>query len=71
MAYMVEKMGQQEIYNVLKENGGRKYTTKELSLLTNANQSSVTIACKKLRKHKFVKFQTIKEDNKYKNIYWV
>jgi transcription initiation factor IIE alpha subunit len=55
-------MGQQDIYDFLKKNKRRWFTSKELSKKLGISIGSVTMSLKKLRESKSVKFQTTKRN---------
>ena len=54
---IVIHMGQQEVYEFLKKNTGRWWTSKEISQKMGASQGSVTTTLTKLRKRKDVQFK--------------
>ncbi len=55
-------MGQQDIYDYLKNNQAGWYTSKELSKALGISIGSVTMSLKKLRESRSVKFQTTKRN---------
>ena len=55
-------MGQQDIYDFLKNNKEDWYTSKELSKHLAISIGSVTMSLKKLRESRSVKFQTTKRN---------
>lgn len=55
-------MGQQDIYDFLKNNKEDWYTSKELSKHLGISIGSVTMSLKKLRESRSVKFQTTKRN---------
>ena len=61
-------MGQAEIYEILKANPGKKFTTKELfGRLSNTNRGSIQRAIRKMRKLEEISFLE-KSTNEY--VYW-
>lgn len=58
-------MGQQEIYDFLKANKTRWYTSKEISKKLKVSIGSVTNALKKLRNSRTVQFSTTDNKNQY------
>lgn len=59
-------MGQQEVYNFLKDNKGRWYTSKDISGNIRVSIGSVTMSLKKLRKSTMVKFKNTGKRNEFK-----
>ncbi|MBI2147904.1 HTH domain-containing protein [Candidatus Woesearchaeota archaeon] len=55
-------MGQQDIYDFLKNNKEDWYTSKDLSGHLGISIGSVTMSLKKLRESRSVKFQTTKRN---------
>ncbi|MFC1753952.1 winged helix-turn-helix domain-containing protein [Thermoproteota archaeon] len=55
-------MGQQDIYDFLKKNPNKWFTSKELSQKLGISIGSVTMSLKKLRESKSVKFKTTKRN---------
>ena len=63
-------MTQEDIYNFLKDNAGRKFTPKEISKLTGKSRNSVTKNLRVLRLHNEVKYKVRPErDDSF--VYWV
>lgn len=58
-------MGQQEIYDYLKKNKRKWYTSKEISKGLKVSIGSVTSCLKKLRQSRTVQFRTSKNRNQY------
>ena len=54
-------MGQQEVYNFLKNNKGKWYSSKEIASHLEASLGSVTTTLTKLRKRKEIKFKKSKK----------
>ena len=61
-------MGQQDIYDHLKKNSLRWYTSKELSQALGISIGSVTMSLKKLRESRSLKFQVTRR-NMYKYMF--
>jgi len=55
-------MGQQDIYDFLKKNPKKWFTSKELSQKLGISIGSVTMSLKKLRESKSVKYKTTKRN---------
>lgn len=64
-------MGQQEIIDVLKVNKKKKFTSSDLNKLLSIGQGSIMIACKKLRKTNFIKFEKIRVNGRNQYRYWM
>ncbi len=62
-------MGQQEVYNFLKDNNGKWFTSKQISEKTNVSIGSVTMSLKKLRKSQFIKYRNSGKRNEYQYMY--
>jgi len=62
-------MGQQEVYNFLKENKGKWFTSKQISENINVSIGSVTMSLKKLRKSQLVKYKNTGKRNEFKYMY--
>jgi Mn-dependent DtxR family transcriptional regulator len=60
-------MGQQEVYEFLKKNKRKWFTSKEIAKGLNVSLGSVTNNLKKLRSSKEILY---KESSKRKNMYW-
>ena len=58
-------MGQQEVYNYLKKNRKRWFTSKEISKGLKVSIGSVTNCLKKLRKTKAISFRGTKRKNQF------
>ena len=63
------KMGQQEVYNFLKEHKGKWFTSKEISKETGVSIGSVTMSLKKLRKSQLIKYKNTGKRNEYHYMY--
>ena len=59
-------MGQQEIYDFLKQHKGEWFTSKEISEMLKISIGSVTMSLKKLRKTNMIKFKNSGKRNTYK-----
>ena len=55
-------MGQQDIYDFLKKNPKKWFTSKELSQKLGISIGSVTMSLKKLRESKSVRYKTTKRN---------
>jgi Mn-dependent DtxR family transcriptional regulator len=62
-------MGQQEVYNFLKDNKGRWFTSKEISGSISVSIGSVTMSLKKLRKSQMVKYKNTGKRNEFKYMF--
>ena len=62
-------MGQQEVYNFLKDNKGKWYTSKQISENINVSIGSVTMSVKKLRKSQLVKYRNTGKRNEFQYMY--
>lgn len=63
-------MGQQEVYDFLKRNRNKWFTSKEIANLLRASLGSVTTCLKKLRDSSAIDFEYKKRpDSSGKNIY--
>jgi Mn-dependent DtxR family transcriptional regulator len=58
-------MGQQEIYDYLKKNKARWFTSKDISKGLKVSIGSVTSCLKKLRHSRTIHFRTSKNRNQY------
>lgn len=58
-------MGQQEVYDFLRRNSGRWFTSRQISEQLDISIGSVTMSLKKLRKSKIVKFRNTGKKNTY------
>tara|TARA_Y100000310_G_scaffold276920_1_gene294414 strand:+ start:346 stop:540 length:195 start_codon:yes stop_codon:yes gene_type:complete len=58
-------MGQQEVYNFLKENKKKWFTSKEISKKLKVSIGSVTNCLKKLRENKAIGFRAMKRKNQF------
>ncbi|MFP4403355.1 MAG: replication/maintenance protein RepL [Candidatus Woesearchaeota archaeon] len=58
-------MGQQEVYNFLKDNKNKWFTSKEISEATNVSIGSVTMSLKKLRKSQMIKYKNTGKRNEF------
>ena len=63
------KMGQQEVYNFLKANKGKWFTSKQISLNIKVSIGSVTMSLKKLRKSQLVKYRNTGKRNEFQYMY--
>ncbi|OGM02190.1 hypothetical protein A3K72_04320 [Candidatus Woesearchaeota archaeon RBG_13_36_6] len=54
-------MGQQEVFDFLKKNEGRWWTSKEIAMKLNSSVGSVTTNLNKLRKREEIQFKRSKE----------
>lgn len=59
-------MGQQEVYDFLKDQKGRWFTSREISEELAISIGSVTMSLKKLRKSKLVDYQNTGKRNMFK-----
>jgi Mn-dependent DtxR family transcriptional regulator len=62
-------MGQQEVYNFLKGNKGKWFTSKQISQNINVSIGSVTMSLKKLRKSQLVKYRNTGKRNEFQYMY--
>jgi transcription initiation factor IIE alpha subunit len=62
-------MGQQEVFDFLKQNPKRWFTSKEISKKLKTSIGSVTNNLAKLRKRKEIAFMTTGNRNEYKYAY--
>ncbi|MBT4540247.1 MAG: helix-turn-helix domain-containing protein [Candidatus Woesearchaeota archaeon] len=62
-------MGQQEVYNFLKANKGKWFTSKQISQNINVSIGSVTMSLKKLRKSQLVKYRNTGKRNEFQYMY--
>jgi DNA-binding transcriptional regulator GbsR (MarR family) len=58
-------MGQQEVYNFLKDNKGKWFTSKQISEATKVSIGSVTMSLKKLRKSQMIKYKNSGKRNEF------
>jgi len=58
-------MGQQEVYDFLKKNQSKWYTSKDISKSINISLGSVTMSLKKLRNSNFVMHKKHGKRNQY------
>lgn len=58
-------MGQQDVYNFLKTNKGKWYSSREIATKLKISIGSATNSLKKLRKTKEIKFKHTKNKNHY------
>ncbi len=58
-------MGQQEVYNFLKKNPRRWFTSREISEKIKISIGSVTSSLKKLRKSNLVQYKTTTKRNMF------
>ena len=59
-------MGQQEVYDFLKENEGEWFTSREISEKLEISIGSVTMSLKKLRKSKLLDYENTGKRNMFK-----
>jgi len=50
-------MGQQEVYDLLKQNSGKWFTTKEITKKLQIGKSSISTTLLRLRRNRFVFFR--------------
>jgi len=62
-------MGQQEVYNFLKDNKGGWFTSKQISSETGVSIGSVTMSLKKLRKSQLIKYKNSGKRNEFHYMY--
>ncbi len=62
-------MGQQEVYNFLKDNKNKWFTSKQISESINVSIGSVTMSLKKLRKSQLVKYKNTGKRNEFKYMF--
>ncbi|MBI4453685.1 hypothetical protein HY636_03500 [Candidatus Woesearchaeota archaeon] len=62
-------MGQQEVYNFLKANKGKWFTSKQISINIKVSIGSVTMSLKKLRKSQLVKYRNTGKRNEFQYMY--
>jgi DNA-binding transcriptional regulator GbsR (MarR family) len=62
-------MGQQEVYNFLKEHPKKWFTSKEISQHKGISIGSVTMSLKKLRKSQLVKYKNTGKRNEFLYMY--
>jgi DNA-binding transcriptional regulator GbsR (MarR family) len=62
-------MGQQEVYNFLRENKGEWFTSKQISHETGVSIGSVTMSLKKLRKSQLIKYKNTGKRNEFHYMY--
>jgi len=58
-------MGQQEVYDYLKKNRRKWFTSKEISKSSSASIGSVTNCLKKLRESRAIDFRETKRKNQF------
>jgi len=61
-------MGQEDVYDFLVKNKGKKFTPNEIMKLSGLSRGCVLTGCKRLRKTNFVKYEN--KDYREKR-YWV
>jgi len=59
-------MGQQEVYDFLKKNPGKWFTSKEISEALDISIGSITACLKKLRRTDTIKFETTGNRNEFR-----
>ena len=59
-------MGQQEVYAFLRDNKGKWFTSRDITLDLKISIGSVTMSLKKLRKANIIKFKNTGVRNTYK-----
>jgi Mn-dependent DtxR family transcriptional regulator len=62
-------MGQQEVYNFLKQNKNKWFTSKQISESIGVSIGSVTMSLKKLRKSQLVKYKNTGKRNEFKYMF--
>lgn len=62
-------MGQQEVYEFLKNNPGKWFTSREISENLNVSIGSVTMNLKKLRKSKLITFRNTGKKNMFQYMF--
>lgn len=62
-------MGQQEVYNFLKDNPKKWFTSKEISDAIDVSIGSVTMSLKKLRKSQMVKYKQTGKRNEFQYMF--
>lgn len=62
-------MGQQEVYNFLKDNKNKWFTSKQISESIDVSIGSVTMSLKKLRKSQLVKYKNTGKRNEFKYMF--
>jgi transcription initiation factor IIE alpha subunit len=62
-------MGQQEVYDFLRKNKRRWFTSKEISKSLNISIGSITACLKKLRRTETIDFETTGNRNEFKYRY--
>jgi len=62
-------MGQQEVYNFLKDNKADWWTSKQISSETGVSIGSVTMSLKKLRKSQLIKYKNSGKRNEFHYMY--
>ena len=65
---LLKIMGQQEVYDFLRRNPGKRFTSKEISKKLNISIGSITACLKKLRKTETVYYENTGNRNEYR--YW-
>jgi len=58
-------MGQQEVYDFLKKNKNKWYTSRDISEALGVSIGSVTMSLKKLRKTNIIKYKNTGKRNTY------
>ncbi|MBC8494550.1 ArsR family transcriptional regulator [archaeon] len=58
-------MGQQEVFDFLRKNKGKWYTSREISAKLGVSIGSVTMSLKKLRKTNLIKYKNTGKRNTY------
>jgi len=62
-------MGQQEVYNFLKDNPKQWFTSKQISDAIHVSIGSVTMSLKKLRKSQMVKYKQTGKRNEFQYMF--
>lgn len=62
-------MGQQEVYEFLKKNAGKWYTSREISDNLGVSIGSVTMNLKKLRKSKLITYRNTGKKNMFQYMF--
>jgi Mn-dependent DtxR family transcriptional regulator len=64
-------MSQQEVIKYLEEHPGQKYSASQLARELKVSYGSVSVATQKLRRYKFVKYESAVVNGKSGFVYWV
>lgn len=58
-------MGQQEVYDFMKKNKGKWFTSRQISEKLDISMGSVTMSLKKLRKSNMIQYRITSKKNMY------